>query len=676
MKGKASRTAIVPSLSLSKTRSTNHDSELVDGDRDKIHLASSANRSGMQLSIDQPGAGSHTVSHLFSLRARDIVLILSVNGRIVEANDAAVSAYLYDRDSLLSMHISDLGAASETVRLSPRGPDGHEHGTRFETMHRRADGSEFPVEVVSSRTILGGEIFVLSVVRDISDRKHLEMRLRRHASLLDLATEPILAWHLDGAIIFWNKGAENLYGYSAAEALGKTSHQLLQADYARNSEFLEILHRDRAWKGELRQTTKSGLKLVVESHQQLLEEKDGRWLVLECNRDITERNGAITALARSEEKLRISLEAANMGTWDWDMSSGELVWDDRCRALFGLDPGRRMTYERFLAAIHPRDRGHIDQAVQEALTLKKPYDVEMRVSLPSGSMRWIRSKGSVLHDSMGRPIRMSGCALDITDQKEDEEALQLDITHRKRAEEDLRRAHSDLEDKVRERTGELAAVNESLRVLTGRLLQLQDDERRRLSRELHDSAGQMLVALNMNCAALANEVSSPTGERLIADTQALLSQMTSEIRTMSYLLHPPLLDEVGLDSALRWYIDGFARRSGIDTELDVSADFGRLAKEKEITLFRVVQESLTNVLRHSGSCSASVRLNREPEQVQLEIRDSGKGISPQGLARVDIGKSEGVGLGGMRERIRQLGGEFHITSSAQGTTILAILPAA
>jgi signal transduction histidine kinase len=265
-------------------------------------------------------------------------------------------------------------------------------------------------------------------------------------------------------------------------------------------------------------------------------------------------------------------------------------------------------------------------------------------------------------DARGRTRKLRGTVLDITD--------------RKRAEEALRKAHADLEEKVRERTAELAAVNQSLRVLTGRLLQLQDDERRRISRDLHDSAGQMLVALSMNCAALGKELKSESGSRLLADTQALISQMSSEIRTMSYLLHPPLLDEVGLESALRWYIEGFSRRSGVQTALEVSPEFGRLAKEQEITIFRVVQEALTNVLRHSESVTASVRLTREQNRIRLEITDAGKGIPTEKLARMQASASQGVGLGGMRERIAQLRGEFNIASTARGTEIVATLPVA
>ena len=142
---------------------------------------------------------------------------------------------------------------------------------------------------------------------------------------------------------------------------------------------------------------------------------------------------------------------------------------------------------------------------------------------------------------------------------------------------------------------------------------------------------------------------------------------------MSYLLHPPLLDEVGLESALRWYIDGFSNRSGIQTSLAMRKDFGRLSKEQEITLFRVVQESLTNVLRHSGSQSAKVELRRAPNQVELEIIDHGKGISPAQLATLRSG-STGVGLGGMRERLSQFGGELSIDSSGVGTKVIAKLP--
>ena len=221
------------------------------------------------------------------------------------------------------------------------------------------------------------------------------------------------------------------------------------------------------------------------------------------------------------------------------------------------------------------------------------------------------------------------------------------------------------------------AAQDAARQLSARLLQMQDEERRRLARELHDSAGQIIAALIMNTDQL-KKPEAVDGQRtlLLSDNEALLQNLSKELRTMSHLLHPPLLDEVGLSSALQWYVDGFAKRSGIDTSLDLSADFGRVNPELEIAIFRIVQECLTNVHRHSGSAKALVRLKRSEDALLLEIQDEGKGVAPEKKSLLLGSGPVGVGLRGMRERILQLGGTLEIESDEGGTTVRAMFPIA
>ncbi len=211
----------------------------------------------------------------------------------------------------------------------------------------------------------------------------------------------------------------------------------------------------------------------------------------------------------------------------------------------------------------------------------------------------------------------------------------------------------------------------SLRSLTGRLLQLQDEERRRFSRELHDSLGQYLAAVKMNLDMFSN---SQPDDKLLSEAIHLLDQSIAETRTISHLLHPPLLDEAGFTSAAKWYVEGFAQRSGIEVKVDLPADMGRLPKPIELGLFRVLQESLTNIHRHSGSSKAEVALRLSADKVILEVKDYGKGI-PQGLLENfrAKGTNSGVGLAGMRERLRELGGQLDIRN-AKGTLISVTLP--
>jgi signal transduction histidine kinase len=248
---------------------------------------------------------------------------------------------------------------------------------------------------------------------------------------------------------------------------------------------------------------------------------------------------------------------------------------------------------------------------------------------------------------------------------------------RRRREEALWGAQKELEEAVKDRTVELDRTNESLRALSARLMQLQDDERRRIARELHDSVGQMLAALGMNLAAVGSEIERLTKTAsTINDSAALVQDLSQEVRTISHLLHPPLLDEAGLTSALRWYIEGFAQRSKIKVDLEVPADFERLARESETAIFRTVQECLTNIHRHSGSPTARIRISASDGQVRVEVEDRGKGIPQEKQFEMTSRGTPGVGIRGMRERLRQLGGSLDIQSNAKGTRIVAQLPVA
>ena len=239
----------------------------------------------------------------------------------------------------------------------------------------------------------------------------------------------------------------------------------------------------------------------------------------------------------------------------------------------------------------------------------------------------------------------------------------------------LRLSQAELEQRVQERTQELLNASQELRELSARILQAQDEERRRIARELHDGAGQLLAALGMEASNLARErdrLSSRAASSL-SNIESLIVQMTQDIRTMSHLLYPPLLDEVGLQSALREYVAGFAERSGIQVSLDLPAAIERLDRDYELSLFRILQECLTNIHRHSGSKTASIRIVRDDGALVLEVRDEGRGMPVERLSEIQS-RGSGVGIRGMRERVLQLSGTMSIESDGSGTRIHVIIP--
>jgi PAS domain S-box-containing protein len=288
--------------------------------------------------------------------------------------------------------------------------------------------------------------------------------------------------------------------------------------------------------------------------------------------------------------------------------------------------------------IHPDDRAlAVTNLVRQVLE-KENGAIEFRIVRADDATRWVRCRAFLF--SIGfRAGNQIGWIVE-------------DITERRQARETLRR-------------------------IFGRLQQAQDDERRRIARELHDSTAQMLTALILNLTSLRESKARWSGKtrRALSESLALASQCSREVRTISYLLHPPLLEEIGLISALRHFVAGLTQRGDIRVSLEVAAEFDRLPPEFELCLFRVVQEGLMNILRHSGSTTARVRILQNAGVVVLEVSDEGHGLP---LKLVGYGErilaAPGVGMAGMQERVEQLGGWVEIESGIQGTTVRAFLP--
>jgi signal transduction histidine kinase len=232
----------------------------------------------------------------------------------------------------------------------------------------------------------------------------------------------------------------------------------------------------------------------------------------------------------------------------------------------------------------------------------------------------------------------------------------------------LRESHAELESLVKHRTA-------AIRRLSVDLIRAQDEERKRISRELHDSVGQYLALAKMNVETVMRHGVPEEETQLLSRVAETLEKCVAEMRTISYLLHPPLLDEIGFVSAAKWYVEAFSERSGIRVNLNFPPDLTRQSREAELVLFRVLQESLTNTLRHSGSQSVDIGAQVGAGEIRLEIRDYGKGISPELLGRFRTnGQGAGVGLSSMRERVSELGGWFEIQSDKAGTLIRVALP--
>ena len=280
------------------------------------------------------------------------------------------------------------------------------------------------------------------------------------------------------------------------------------------------------------------------------------------------------------------------------------------------------------------------------------YESEYRLRGVDGNYRWFRARAVPLRDPNGSILKWYGTCSDIHDSK--------------LLEKSIRDSATELERMVDIRTAEL-------RRLSGRLMTLQDEERRRIAREIHDGLGQELAAAKMILDGILSRDPSSSTRGAAVDASQMVDRAIKQVRTISHLLHPPLLDEVGLVSALRWYLEGLSERSGIDIHLQVDpADLGRLKPELETAIFRIIQEALTNMFRHSGAHHGVVSLNETEGRIVVTVRDDGKGIEEQ-VAQLRP-ESVGVGIGGMRQRVKELGGALRLANANPGTIVEVVVP--
>jgi two-component system sensor histidine kinase UhpB len=488
----------------------------------------------------------------------------------------------------------------------------------------------------------------LELRRELSERVRVESALResetRLHSLIDQTSDIIAVVDENGVIRYGSPSVGPVLGYAPGELLGRNAKDLVHpADLARVLEAHRAAVRDpsTAQHGvEFRCLHRDGTWRVIEALGSMLQYRSAGPQVVLTLRDVTERHQAETALRDSEERLRLTLDAGKLGIWDWDIPNDRVTWSDRVYTLHGLTPetfGGRA--EDFTAVIHPEDRPRVWDAVRLALAERADYAIEFRAVHPTtGETRWVWTNGRVLFGEDGDPQRMLGATLDVTERHRDEEALR--------------------------------ASHEQLRLLARRLDEVRDEELTRLSREIHDELGHALTALRLDLGWLVprlrrNRAPVP---RKAAEMLTLVDDTIDSVRRIAGRLRPPVLDDFGLTPALESLLARFLRKTGL--EVDLQTDSGDVPPPARRALYRIVQEALTNVVRHAEARTVRVRLESSPEAVVLEIADDGRGIPP-GM----IDDPGSLGLVGMRERAAALGADFQVVAGPNGgTTVRVAVP--
>jgi signal transduction histidine kinase len=388
--------------------------------------------------------------------------------------------------------------------------------------------------------------------------------------------------------------------------------------------------------------------------------------------------------AAGEDRYRTLFDLAPIAVYSCDASGVIRDYNSRAAELWGRRPQPGDTDEKFCGSFRLyRPDGsympHEQCPMGDVLAGKAPgvHNGEVHIQRPDGSRIIVIVNIAPLKNDRGEVVGAINCFYDVTERRQAEDALHQSVADRLQAAEALREneirlrlANEELESKVQKRTA-------SLRHLSAKLMRSQDEERRRIARNLHDSLGQYLTSIKMNLELLKGSHSRNKKDELLAATLESVDQALSETRTLSCLLHPPLLDEIGFTSAARWYTDEFAKRSGIKVELELPEGVDHLPELVRIALFRILQESLTNVHRHSGSPSVEVHLTVGNDQAILTVRDFGRGVPAELMQGSEAnGEHFGLGLSGMRERVNDLGGTFEIQSGEKGTVITVSIPLA
>jgi PAS domain S-box-containing protein len=490
---------------------------------------------------------------------------------------------------------------------------------------------------------------LVGIVRDLTEQLEAQRARREsetHYRILvnSLKDHAVLTLNRHGYVTNWHNAAERILGFSGQEALGMHfSHFYPVEDIASEKPIREIdqVLREGRFEGEGWRVRKDGSRFWAEAVLAPLRDDEGHLMgFASITRDITERKKTEEELGKREALLAEAENLANIGSWELDLRTGQMNWSLQLYRILGYEVAQTTpTFAEFGRLIQLDLNDVMRQELSSTASHRYPIESVVRCELNDGRVRVLHTRAWPAHGSAGEPPRMIGTTEDVTDRTERENEL---------------------------------------RRLSRQLLHARDTEQRRIARDLHETAVQSMAALKMMLGRVESLVpeSSKEARELVRSTVDVADEIIRDVRTISHLMHPPLLDEGGLYPALHWYARGFSERSGIDAHLEMDEGFGRLPRDTEIAIFRIVQEALTNVHRHSGSRDAIIRVACSGSDVRVEVEDHGRGMpllsGPAGSSDVQLG----VGTAGMRERVAQLDGRFEINSvPSQGTVVSAVLPA-
>jgi len=698
------------------------------------------------------------------------IAVENLEGQPLFVNPAFCSFLGFSEEELRNKHCVDFSPPEDAEKdwaLFQQLRAGSIDHYQLEKRYFRRDGSLVWGSLSISLLKSSASPLVLAMVEDITDKKKAEEARYRHAAVIESSDDAIASGTLDGIIVSWNTGAQKIYGYTEAEAIAKPISMLVPPELPdEENKILETLKSgDRIEHFETVRVTKTGKRINVSLTISPIKDSTGRTVGISgIARDITERKLAEEALRASEERLRLAQQAARIGSFDWNIRTGVNTWTPELEAMYGLPLGGFCgTQTAFENLVHPDDRAAVIKLVDAAMKSGQPTKGEWRVVWADGSVHWIAGRWQVFMDASGKPSKVIGVNIDITERKRSEEALlEMNRTLEAQAEllqsreellkifvkhvpaavamldRDMRylqvsdrwcadfsldssqmlgRSHYEIFPDLPERWKEIhrrclagetlraeedswdregntiwsrweirpwmnlnrvqggilifsedithrKQTEESLSDMSRRLIESQEQERARIGRELHDDINQRLAMLSLELEQLQENPSEVQSR--VQELRNQTTELSNDVQAMSHDLHSSKLEYLGVVAGIKSWCKEFSERQRV--EIDFSNDVhSALPFEIGLSLFRVLQEALHNVMKHSGVKRIEVQLREDSGEIHLIIRDSGKGFDVEAALQ-----GKGLGLTSMRERVRLVNGTIAIESKPMGGTSIHV----
>src|SRR6267154_945973 len=568
------------------------------------------------------------------------IAVETLEGQPLFVNPAFCSMLGFSEEELRNKHCVDFSPPEDAERdwaLFQQLRAGSINHYQLEKRYFRRDGSLVWGSLSISLLKSSPSPLVLAMVEDITDKKNAEEARFRHAAVIESSDDAIASGTFDGIIVSWNTGAQKIYGYTEAEAVGKPISMLVPPELPdEENKILETLKSgDRIEHFETVRVTKTGKRINVSLTISPIKDSTGRTVGISgIARDITERKLAEEALRASEERLRLAQQAARLGTFDWNFRTGVNTWTPELEAMYGLPPGGfGGTQTVFENLVHPDDRAGVIKLVDAARKSGQPTKGEWRVVWGDRSVHWIAGRWQVFRDASGEPSKMIGVNMDITERKRAEEA-RLEVSRK--------------------------------------LIEAHEQERTRIGRDLHDDFVQRLALLAVELDRAWKDVPDSAVElgRRIGDLRNQTTEITNDVQLLSHELHSSKLEFLGIVGAIKIFCKELGERQRLEIDFQSHDLPAALPTDLSLSLFRVLQEALRNATKHSGVKSFEVRLWGTSDAIHLSIGDLGAGFDVDAVK-----KSAGLGLTSMQERLRLVSGELSLNSQLRlGTTIHARVP--